>query len=642
MNKKITLIILLVIGVACFMSFDERMQPDRYKNSYYNKLNNFRESQAKLLKVIEQNDPLTADGKVNILGAINNSRIQLKAMDFWGRYLDPISYRRMNGPLPVEWETEVFEKFEPPYKREGTGLTQATLYLDEEEQPTREHLSYLIESSIRATETYEADSITTQLKTHDHFYLCNRLYLLNLAAIYTTGFECPDTSLIIPELKGMMQEVNGIYNAYNESYSKAPLPTDYITLYNKAVTFTLAQPDNYTEFDHFTFIRDYINPLFIKNQQLLNKYKVFSRNLIDYSLNKKEISIFNKEIYHGQNDKGIFHRVQDAAVLAEIDHVGKLLFYDPILSGNNQRSCASCHKPTEYFTDTLVATAQQFNRTDVLPRNTPSLVNAQYNHLLMLDGKHISLQDQAVDVMSNPIEMGCAKEELLEKVLSCKEYEKTFKKLLKYTPTEKEVTLEHIASAITLYYSKFSHSYSDFDDAMNEHKPLEASVKHGFNLFMSKAQCATCHFVPQFNGVKPPYVGSEFEVLGVPEDTSYTALSNDMGRHDVHKADEMKNAFRTGSIRNIAYTKPYMHNGIFNTLEEVVDFYNAGGGAGRGLEVANQTLGADSLGLNTTEKANLIKFMTALNEDIIFEQAPEALPSSKNKALNTRKPGGEY
>src|SRR5690606_2454787 len=106
-------------------------------------------------------------------------------------------------------------------------------------------------------------------------------------------------------------------------------------------------------------------------------------------------------------------------------------------------------------------------------------------------------------------------------------------------------TVEHIASAITLYYSKFSRYYSPFDEAMNEKKPIAADSKHGFNLFMSKAQCATCHFVPQFNGVKPPFVGSEFEVLGVPEDTAYSALSNDMGRHTVHKADEMMHAFRT-------------------------------------------------------------------------------------------------
>lgn len=641
MNKKFTLVILLVSLVVFFLSFDSSRRTDRYSDLYYSSINNFREQQVKLLSVIEQNDLQTEAGVNNILVAINTARTSLKAFDFWGRYFDPVSYRKMNGPLPVEWETEVFEKFEPPYKREGTGLTQATIYLDEE-NPDKKHLTYLVRSAIEASKAFEADSNAAQLKTHDHFFLCNRLYLLNLAAIYTTGFECPDTDEVIPELKRMMATVNGIYNAYNESYNKTPLIQDYITLYNDAITYVQQQPDDFSEFDHFTFIRDYVNPLFMKNQKLLNKYKVFSRSLVDYALNKKELSIFNKEIYHGQDPKGIFHRVEDEDVLYEIDRVGKLLFYDPILSGNNKRSCASCHKPTEYFTDTATATALHFNHTDFLPRNTPSLVNAQYNHLLMLDGKHISLQKQALDVMNNATEMACAKENILEKVMSCKDYEKTFKKLLKYTPTEKDVTFEHITSAITFYYAKFSNSYAPFDEAMNERTAIDASVKHGFNIFMSKAQCATCHFVPQFNGVKPPFVGSEFEVLGVPEDTAYTALSDDIGRHGVHEADEMKNAFRTGSIRNIAYTKPYMHNGVFNTLEQVVDFYDGGGGAGHGLAVANQTLAPDSLGLTKTEKADLIKFMTALNEDITFEAPPGELPSSKNKALNTRKVGGEY
>lgn len=641
MNKKFTLIILVLVTAVFSFSFDQTINPDRYHDNYMERNHHFKESLVDLLGTIQSSDINSEEDIAAITEKIQEARFKLKSIDFWARYMEAIAYRNLNGPLPVEWETEVFEKFEPPYKREGNGLTQAALYL-EEENITKEHLTQLVKNAVDAADVFVADSITSRMKTHDHFFLCNRVYLLNLSAIYTTGFECPDTSSIIPELRNMMADVNTIYNSYNESYSKQPLPSGYITLYNKAVTFVNDQPSAFSEFDHFTFIKDYINPLFIQNQKLLNTYKVFSRSMVDYTLNKKVVSIFNKEIYQGQNPKGIFLRVDDEKALKEIDRLGKLLFYDPILSANNMRSCASCHKPTEYFTDTLVATSLQFNQKDVLPRNTPSLINAPYNHLIMMDGKHISLQDQTVDVMTNAIEMGSKQEDVLEKIMSCNEYSKSFKKLLKYTPTEKEVTLDHISSAVTFYYAKFSNYYAPFDNAMNKTGVVDASVKHGFNIFMSKAQCGTCHFVPQFNGVKPPFVGSEFEVLGVPEDTTYTALSNDMGRYEVHKADEMKNAFRTGSIRNIAYTKPYMHNGVFNTIEEVVEFYNAGGGAGRGLVVSNQTLGADSLGLNSIEKEHLIKFMTSLNEQIVFEDAPKELPSSKNKELNNRKVGGVY
>ncbi len=326
----------------------------------------------------------------------------------------------------------------------------------------------------------------------------------------------------------------------------------------------------------------------------------------------------------------------------EIENIGKLLFYDPILSGNNKRSCSSCHKATEYFADTATATSLQFNQEDFLPRNTPSLINVLYNHLAMQDGSHISLQHQTKAVIANPVELNCDEEALVKKIVSCRDYKNVFSKLLKYTPQEMEITLEHITSALTFYYSKFSRYYSPFDDAMNAKKDLPGGAQKGFNLFMSKAQCATCHFVPQFNGVKPPFIGSEFEVIGVPADTSFSKLSPDKGRYEVNPAFETMNAFRTGSLRNTGYTGPYMHNGVFKTMKEVVDFYDAGGGVGKGLSVNNQTLSADSLKLTIEEKENLIQFLQSLNEDILFESAPEKLPRSKIKSLNARKVGGEY
>jgi cytochrome c peroxidase len=177
---------------------------------------------------------------------------------------------------------------------------------------------------------------------------------------------------------------------------------------------------------------------------------------------------------------------------------------------------------------------------------------------------------------------------------------------------------------------------------MNSNANIHASVKNGFNIFMSKAECATCHFAPQFNGVKPPYVGSEFEVIGVPQDKEFKNLSPDKGRYEINPAFETENAFRTGTIRNAAKTKPYMHNGVFGDLNEVIDFYDAGGGAGRGLTVVNQTLSSDSLHLTKEEKSDLLAFMQSLTEDVKFEMPPQKLPESKIKKLNTRKVGGEY
>lgn len=639
-NKYIFLSIFTIIFCLA-VSFKKTGNSENYFTHYQVKLKTFKSSQLTLLTAIESSNFESQKDLQAVKNQINLTRNHLKEMDFWFRYLEPISYKMINGPLPAEWETEVFEKFEAPYKREGAGLTLATLSLDEE-QPDKKQVLDLIKSSIKAVEIYSADSIVNELKTKNHFYLCNRLFLLNLAAIYTTGFECPDTAQIIPELKQMLIDTYSIYSSFNTSFQDEALPENYLSLYKEAVTFVNSQKNNYLQFDHFNFIKNYINPLFSLNQKLIRDYKIISKSNIDYALSKNTTSIFSKDLYRAQNVKGIFTRVNDKETLSEIEQVGKLLFYDPLLSGNNLRSCASCHHPNEYFTDTLNTTALHFDGINKLPRNSPSLINAEYNHLIMLDGKHITLQNQTKDVITNKSEMACGEAEVLKKILSCEEYKTAFKKFLKFTPQENEITIEHISSAITYYYSKFSHYYSPFDNAMNHSNALSESATKGFNVFMGKAQCATCHFVPQFNGIKPPYVSSEFEVLGVAKDSSFKNLSDDKGRFGINPALETANAFRTGSIRNADKTAPYMHNGSLATLNQVIDFYDGGGGVGKGLKVDNQTLSGDSLHLTKKDKKDLLAFISSLNEDIRFDSPPEKLPVSKIKILNKRKVGGEY
>jgi cytochrome c peroxidase len=632
------LLILIIIASA---SFKKTKETDQYTLHYSNGLKEFESKQTILRNLIEKADLNLSSDVEKLKEQIYLVRTFLKKIDFWLRYLEPISYKKINGPLPIEWETEVFEKHEKPYKREGAGLTLAALYL-EEPKPLKDSLLKLINYSLVATKTFSADSITTHLNTFDHFYLCNRLYLLNLAAIYTTGFECPETTRIIPELRIMLSNTHATYLAFNNTYPNTTISEQYLKLYQNAIEFINHQSDDYTQFDHFTFIKEYINPLFSLNQKFIVDYKVVSKSYVDYSLNKNSTSIFSKSLYRGQNTKGIFLRVNDEKTLAEIEELGRLLFYDPILSGNNLRSCASCHKPTQYFTDTLTPTSLQFDAIQALSRNSPTLLNSPYNHLLMLDGKHISMQDQAHAVITNSLEMACAEKDVLKKILSCEEYKRAFKGLLKYTPQSPQISMEHVSSALTLYYSKFSKYYSPFDEAMNSSANILSSAKNGFNIFMSKAECATCHFAPQFNGVKPPYVGSEFEVIGVPQDKEFKNLSPDKGRYEINPAFETANAFRTGTIRNAAKTKPYMHNGVFSDLNEVIDFYDAGGGAGRGLKVVNQTLSSDSLHLTKEEKSDLVAFIQSLTEDVKFETPPQKLPESKIKKLNARKVGGEY
>jgi cytochrome c peroxidase len=146
---------------------------------------------------------------------------------------------------------------------------------------------------------------------------------------------------------------------------------------------------------------------------------------------------------------------------------------------------------------------------------------------------------------------------------------------------------------------------------------LTDSEINGFNLFAGKAKCATCHFIPLYNGTIPPwYNNTESEVIGVPKNNvwSNAVVDEDVGRYNLNQLDPLKYSFKTPTIRNIAKTAPYMHNGIYTTLEEVVKFYEMGGGNGIGTKLAYQTLPFDNLQLSSKEKQDIIAFLKILTD----------------------------
>ncbi len=571
---------------------------------------------------------------------LGSARMKLKAIDPMLRYLDPISYKLLNGPLPVEWETEVFEKWEPPYKRIGGGLTLMQIELLED-QASQQKLAEYLQLALKGITNFKSDSfVLTQSKPWvGHF--SNRLFLLNLASIYTTGFENPNTSFILPELLQTLLRQQAYYVVFNNQFPQQGFTPQYLSLYQKAIQYVALQKD-YEDFNSFVWIKDFVNPLFALQQEQIRMYKLISKNLQDYSLNLEATSIFSKNLYNGLSPKGVFQPVRDTATLNRLTALGERLFFDPILSGNLKRSCASCHSPAMAFTDNTVATALQFNFNGVLPRNAPSLLNVSYNHLAMMDGHIISLQKQVEEVSANPLEMNGDKEMILKYLQSVSDYKKELAFAAKQTPAYPKPGFQHVAAAITLYYSKHNKAVSSFDNMMNQKLAEDALVVKGFNLFMSKSQCATCHFLPIFNGVKPPYTNSEFEVLGTPADTLYTSISADSGRYAIYASPQSLHAFRTPTLRNISKTAPYMHNGVFKDLNQVMAFYNNGGGVGHGLLVPNQTLSSDSIGLSKEELVAIIAFMKSLDEEISIDPIPASLPISSKKVLNSRKPGGEY
>jgi len=166
---------------------------------------------------------------------------------------------------------------------------------------------------------------------------------------------------------------------------------------------------------------------------------------------------------------------------------------------------------------------------------------------------------------------------------------------------------------------------SPFDEYVRgEKSDISAEVREGFNLFMGKAACGTCHFAPTFAGLVPPsFIHSESEILGVLKNPHADSLDADMGRNANGISNESAwiydRSFKTTTVRNVELTAPYFHNGAYSSLNEVLDFYNEGGGEGKGLTVSNQTLSPDPLDLTDDEMNAIIAFMKSLTDNSAAE-----------------------
>jgi len=192
-------------------------------------------------------------------------------------------------------------------------------------------------------------------------------------------------------------------------------------------------------------------------------------------------------------------------------------------------------------------------------------------------------------------------------------YQSLFAKAF-FVKTQKGISSDQVTNALASYIRSLTKLNSRFDEYMRGNEgALSKQELKGFNLFMGKAKCATCHFAPLFNGVTPPkYVESETEVLGVPVSLADSTLDPDLGYYSVIGVDSYKYAFKIPTIQNINKTAPYMHNGVYETLDEVMEFYNNGGAVGLGINLSNQTLSEESLRLTEKEKEDIIAFMESL------------------------------
>ncbi len=316
---------------------------------------------------------------------------------------------------------------------------------------------------------------------------------------------------------------------------------------------------------------------------------------------------------------------QDAQTPEKVE-LGKKLFFDRRLSGDGTTSCATCHVPEQAFTDGQ--DISQSYPTTMNWRNSPTLLNITFQKFLFHDGRVTTLEDQALFPMMSAFEMNQNLDYIEEELRSVPAYVEEFAKVF----GDGDITRERIAIAIAAFERTLMSVDTPLDRYVRgDKKAISEEAKKGMEIFEEKGKCIGCHYgvslsddkfhalnVPENPAYKddPRYVATMRFVAKVYHFAEYRNLKEDPGRYLITKDKKDWKAFRTPALYEIAKTGPYMHNGVFDTLEEVIDFFDRGGGE-------NNTA-LKPLGLSAEEKRLLKVFMV---EALSGTEAPFKYPN---------------
>ena len=449
----------------------------------------------------------------------------------------------------------------------------------------------------------------------------------NIIRIYAIGLTSSDSPCFDQQLEEAVQSWN-ITGKYILLYM--PMIQNNHELQNK-ITKIIGKGEAFLhryrtieDFDYWSFIAQYANPLY---EQILYLHQQSGIEL-DYQVSRRNriVNYTAKTMFHSNAINPMaYSRNQFEVFSNEKMEIGKLLFYDVSLSKNFNMSCATCHNPSLAFTDGEAKSKGSLPGTTT-QRNSPTLINSALSTKYFYDMSTSYLEEQIEHVVNNTIEFNTDYLEISSRLSQ----NQNIKELLSRINPNSNQTLSSglISSSLAMYIRSLISFESPVDsllrgDSISKNSKYQGKhlnkVKSGFNIFMGKAQCGTCHFPPTFSGLVPPlYHDNESEVLGVPSHSTSKIIDPDIGKAGVYKYSSpiYKHAFKTPGLRNISLTSPYMHNGVYKNLQQVVDFYNNGGGNGLGIQLSNQTLPSNALNLNKKEKENLIHFMNALNSPV--------------------------
>lgn len=441
------------------------------------------------------------------------------------------------------------------------------------------------------------DNVFLELKPHHILWLV-RDAIVRIALTGITGFDSPVLARSLEEAGIVYERVGEILELNKDRFTD----TTVYRQWKKELHATgIVLKGDFSSFDRYAFIRDHTHPqmaLWVKTVSDWGITFPFELAIRNEARDLFSVGTFSRD-YFGDN-------VQEYRYSPEKAALGELLFNDARLSGNGKMSCATCHQQDKAFTDGLRVFKGQV-------RNTPTLLYASLQQGFFYDNREGSLEGQIVGVIHHEEEFHTTLDAFRDVVIADTTYLHRFKALYNGRLDDYAVrnALAHYVRSLTPFNSRFDRSIR------GQEALLAPEEIKGFNLFMGKAKCATCHFPPAFNGTVPPaFADSELESIGVPADTTKPAMiDTDPGRFNVFGTAQRRHFFKTPTVRNISLTAPYMHNGVYTTLEEVMNFYNHGGGTGLGIELENQTLPFDSLQLSTQEVSDLIAFLKSLEDE---------------------------
>ena len=616
MFKKVGIVALLftAVFVTSFSSVDSSYAPQtpvsarerKVQKHVLNQMLSFR-NYVKDTLFFEVNKEQADEHKIK--RAFLKSRLLFKKFEWAAAYFSADLTKRLNGPPVVEVEnadlldSSLVRSIDPV----GLQVAEEVIYPKYDDTRKNELISEVRHLIIN---TEYMMSYFSSFSLADWRILdAAKLEVFRIIALGITGY---DNAL---SLKSM-----------EESSMALKSLRDMLTLYikgknNKLLTdldASISYLDDNSDFDSFdraVFIKSFGNKV---SAGIAGLEQELPGPKIEYNrmLNQQAKTLFDVDAFN----VNAFSPGPEFNTTAAKVELGEKLFFDTSLSGTLRRSCASCHQPDLAFTDGLARNTDIHNPTKLLTRNVPTLINAGLQSNYFYDNRSLTLEDQALEVIKSKQEMDGSMQAILKSVSANKSYQSLFSKAF-FVKNKEEISADQVANALASYVRSLAQINSRFDEYMrgSEHALSKQEV-NGFNLFMGKGKCATCHFVPLFNGVTPPkYLQSEVEVLGVPSSLSDSTLDADLGYYNVIGVEGYKNGFKIPTIRNIKKTAPYMHNGIYKTLDQVMEFYNNGGGAGLGMKLPNQTLSEDPLHLTEKEKGDIIAFMESLESKSIIQ-----------------------